>query len=387
MRIAVAGQAFFREDNGQAAFTVRLVKGLAEAGHQLYVFAPSEKGKATQEDYDNFTLYKVPALHLAHNANVSFNAGHTAHRVLADFIPDIIHIQDHYFLCRTVGRHARKFNIPIVGTNHFLPSNLTDNFRIPNWMVGLSHALLWRHMLSLYNRLQAVSTPTETAAAILKEQKIIPPVTAISCGVDTDRFRPLHENRRAEVRLRYGIDTEADAFIYVGRIDREKGLETMVEAFHRLDRGNVQFLICGKGSFRKDLEKMVHKLHLENNVLFPGFIPAEDLPLLIGACDCFVMAGHAELQSIATMEAMACGLPVIAANAAALPELVKPGINGELFSPHDAQNTKVALQRILEAKKKWTDMGKQSRKSAEQHPLEQTVNEYIAWYCSAIETS
>jgi glycosyltransferase involved in cell wall biosynthesis len=380
MNIVVAGQAFFQEDNGQAAFTVRLCRGLAEAGHQVTAFAPAQNGKRSCENHGQLSLFKVPAVHLAHNANISYNSTPLIHHVMATEKPAIVHIQDHYFLSRSVFREARRQNLPTVGSNHFLPRNLTDNFKLPRWMLGPVHALLWRHMRSLYNRLEAISTPTKTAAAILTQQNLKPPIDAISCGVDIRRFSRPEQFDSKEVRRRYGADPHRDTLIYIGRIDREKGLATMVEAMARLHRSDLQFIIGGKGSFLGDLKKMVQNLQLADRVILPGFIPAEDLTSLLSSSDCFVMAGHAELQSIASLEAMACALPVLAADAQALPELVTPNINGELFAPENIDAAVAALNRFLGKKNRWREMGRKSRERAEQHSLERTITAYVHWY-------
>lgn len=380
MRIVIAGQAYFQEDNGQAAFTVRLCQGLAQAGHQVLAFAPSRSNKPAKTVSNGLTLCTVPAVHLAHNVNISYGSGRLVKQRLAGFRPDIVHIQDHYFLSRTVFRCARDLKLPVVGSNHFLPDNLTDNLRIPRRLVGLIQGLLWRHMKSLYNRLQAISTPTGTAAAILSAQRLIPPITAISCGVDTARFQPTGAIHRREIRKQYGAGEAMPTFIYIGRVDREKGLATILRALALLPEEKVQLIIGGRGSFRKELQQLTGELHLEHRVFFPGYIPADDLPPLLCACDCFVMAGHAELQSIATLEAMACGLPVLAANAAALPELVGAGINGELFAPGDVNEVAAAMMRLLTAKDQWPRMGGASRCRALDHDQNKTVAAYEQWY-------
>ena len=87
---------------------------------------------------------------------------------------------------------------------------------------------------------------------------------------------------------------------------------------------------------RSDLETLVRHLGMKDRVTFLGYLRDEDVPRLYHLADLFVIAGLVELQSIVTMEAMASGLPIIAANAMALPELVHHGENGFLFAEDDA---------------------------------------------------
>lgn len=385
MNILLAGQAYFREDNGQAVFTVRIARELARWGHRVMVLAPSENGRTGSEEQRGVELWRVRTIPLLHNVNVSLFSGRAVHEAVTGFSPDIVHLQDHYFICRTVWRVTRKLGIPTVGTNHFLPENLTANLPLPRLLKRPLNRLLWSHMLSLYNALAAVSTPTETAAAILYSQEIRPRVTAISCGVDTDRFHPFEEKKRRQQRKRLDFKGKAPVFLYVGRLDHEKGLDTVIKALALINRPDCYLVLAGRGSFYKQLKRLCRWLYLQDRVRFPGFIPEEDLPRLFNAADCFIMAGYAELQSIATLEAMACGLPVIAANARALPELVGHGENGLLFQPRDIDSLADAMNEYLRSADRWHAWSTENRKKAERHGLENTVRQYLDWYKNVIE--
>ena len=127
MRVLIAGQAFFRRDNGQAVFTVNLAEGLAKAGHEVLVIAPSETGRAYRRRQHGLTLQTVPALTFGYNLNVTLLADRLVTRTLLEFNPDVVHLQDHYFLSRSILQAAKRHHFKVVGTNHFLPENLMDN--------------------------------------------------------------------------------------------------------------------------------------------------------------------------------------------------------------------------------------------------------------------
>jgi 1,2-diacylglycerol 3-alpha-glucosyltransferase len=380
MKVLIAGQTFYRKDNGQAVFTINLAEGLASAGHQVLVLAPSETGRAGCTQNGALTIQTVPALHLGHNINATFFTDGLVRRTLARFAPDVVHIQDHYLLSRSVLRAARPYGVKIVGTNHFLPENWTDNLRLPAALRGPVNGWLWRTMLEVYNTLDAVTAPTQTAVAILKAQQLAPPVAAASCGVDPGRFRPRPEIDRMAIRRKYGLAGDRTALLYVGRIDREKCLDLMIRALGRLNRHDMQFVIAGKGGHRRELEQLRQLQGLDDRVIFCGFVPEADLPLLHNSVDAFVMPGHAELQSIATLEAMSSGLPILAANARALPELVEPGVNGYLFAPHDVEDVVRQLTALLDNRERWARMGLASREKAQTHAHWRTVERYADWY-------
>jgi len=380
LNVLIAGQAFFRRDNGQAVFTVNLAHGLAKAGHHVLVIAPSENGTAYCQQINKLTVQTVPTLLLPYNLNVTAFTDALVERVLIMFAPDIVHIQDHYFLSRSVIRVARRYHIPVVGTNHFLPENLTDSLWNPRVLGQAMQKLMWHTMLTVYNTLDAVTTPTQTAVAILQQQQLIPSAINISCGVDASRFHPRPTLDRAAIRQQYGLATAKTMLLYVGRVDREKCIDTIIRALAQLRRTDLQFVIAGKGRYLNALQQLCQRLGLAQQVIFTGFVPDADLPLLLNSADAFVMPSHAELQSIATLEAMASGLPILAANARALPELVEPGSNGWLFAPQNAADAAQQILAWLNARPQWATMGQASLCKVEPHAHVRTIQHYATWY-------
>jgi glycosyltransferase involved in cell wall biosynthesis len=380
VKILIAGQAFFQHNNGQAVFTINLAQGLAAAGHSVTVLAPSETGRAYHAEQDGVMKLAVSSLPLKYNANITAFCDRRVAQLIAAFAPDVLHIQDHYFLSRSALHSARQHPITCVGTNHFLPENIIDNLRLPGLLRPPIERVLWRTMLDVYNRLDGVTTPTETGVNILKRAGLRVPVQAISCGVDRWRFRPRPELNRTALRRKYGLAADKILLLFVGRVDHEKCLDTVIHALGMLDRDDVQFAIAGAGSHIHALQALCQDLALGERVVFTGFVPDRDLPLLLNSADAFVMPGHAELQSIATLEAMASGLPVLAANARALPELVTPDVNGYLFTPDDSADVVRSIATLLHNRQRWPGMGAASLDKVAIHAQQNTIQRYLDWY-------
>ena len=309
-------------------------------------------------------------------------AGRAVNRAFNDFRPDIVHIQDHYPLCRTVVAAARRRGLPLAGTNHFLPENITHYLKMPQWMEPWLEKVAWWTMLELYNRLNVATTPTETAAKILRSQSIHIPVHAISCGVDGTRFRPDPTVDRAAMRRRYGLDPNRHVFLFVGRVDQEKRLDVLLRALALLKRDDIQVGITGRGRYFAEVQRMARQLNLGDRVVFTGYVPADDLPGLLNSVDIFAMPSEAELQSIATLESMSCGRPVLAANARALPELVKDGVNGYLFTPGDPADAARRMAQLVDERDRWPAMGRASLAAVAPHSLENTLCRYEELYCT-----
>lgn len=386
MRILISGQTYLPGNNGQAIFTIRLAEGLVKDGHEVAVVTPSESLSLHRTLVNGVQVYQVRAIPfqwLHPGAFFTPLPGWQIHAIMRKFRPDVVHIQDHYFLCRTVMQAARHMNIPLLGTNHFLPENLLPYLATLPLSRNAKIKVLWKLMRWTYDLLDIVTTPTETAARILKNQNLAAPVLPVSCGVDTHRFHPIDSNDREDLRTSFGLDPKKVVFLYVGRLDREKRIDLIFRAMALLRKKTgvqVQVAIAGQGSARRDLVALANRLRLGTVVKFLGYVPCERLADLYRCGDIFVMPSAEELQSIATLEAMACGRPVLAANARALPELVTRDVNGSLFEPGNPESLANEMAWMLENTGRWARMGSASRSRAAAHSIENTVRRYEEIY-------
>ncbi len=117
---------------------------------------------------------------------------------------------------------------------------------------------------------------------------------------------------------------------------------------------------------------------MQNRIIFTGFVPAKDLVNLLNSVDYFCMPGDTELQSIATLEAAACGRPVLAADA--LPELVKHKRNGYLFDSGDVQDAAAGIEWLADHHDRWEEMSAASLQIAARHDLKNTIQHYEQVY-------
>lgn len=203
---------------------------------------------------------------------------------------------------------------------------------------------------------------------------------AISNGVDTARFHPDPEIDRVGIRRKYNLDPETPLFLYMGRLDGEKRIDVLIEAIVQLPDANFQLALGGYGSHESFLRRQVQALGVEERVNFIGYVVPDDLPSLYNSADVFVMPSPEELQSIATLEAMACGKPILAADSRALPELVTPGKNGYLFQPNNPNDAARMMNQLLKEGSLWNSMGRASFESIQSHSLQNTRMRYEDQY-------
>lgn len=391
MRIAISGQTYYPGNNGQAIFTIHLAEGLARAGHEVHVITPSWKWQYVHEIIHGVHIHKVRSVNFrwVHpEASIALFPGSQIQRVFREYRPDLINLQDHYFLSRDVYLAASRMHIPVVGTNHFLPGNQLPYLRMIPLPVRLKTFILWNLMLWTYNNLVMVTTPTETAARILRRQNIAPRVAAISCGVDTHRFHPSQDLDQASACQKFGLDPEKVLLLYVGRLDGEKRVDLLLRGLAQLakeGRTDIQLAVAGQGAAASELRLLAQRLKLGQQVRFLGYVENDLLPLLYQTCHIFCMPSPEELQSIATLEAMAAGRPVLAANARALPELVTHGKNGYLFEPGSVESVAAGMDYLMGSRPAWDQMGQESRARALTHGIGNTIRRYETFYERSID--
>ncbi len=381
MKILIASQTYNRKANGQGVFVVQLAEGLAQTGHEVMVLTPSS----------NAGIDRRNGVQVAGIASISlrpffpeiyitlFHARQIIRRI-NEFQPDIVHIHDHYPLCRLVAREAVQRDLPLVASNAFLPDNLTLNLGLFSRFRQVINPLLWWMVLSVLNQARLITSPTETAANILRKQRPRAPVRAISCGVDRSRFRYDPSTNVESIRRNFGLDPHKTTFLYLGRLDNEKRVDVLIRAFAQAHLPNAQLAIAGKGMYAARLQRLAEDLDMDGQVVFTGFVPGEDLARLYNSIDFYAMPGDTELQSLSTLEALACGRPVLAANARALPEIVKHKVDGYLFQAGDVDDAAHGIRWLAGQMQDWSKLSAAGQAIAAPHDLHNTIRQYEQLY-------
>jgi phosphatidylinositol alpha 1,6-mannosyltransferase len=164
-------------------------------------------------------------------------------------------------------------------------------------------------------------------------------------------------------------------------MDQEKRVDELIRAFAALPAGlPARLEIVGDGGRRGDWTALAVELGLADRVTFRGFVSEPELLDAYARAEVFCMPGIAELQSIATLEAMAAGTPIIAADAMALPHLVRPGRNGWLYRPGDVAELSTRLEALLIDPALRRRMGAASRELVAEHAFDATLDRFEGIY-------
>jgi 1,2-diacylglycerol 3-alpha-glucosyltransferase len=383
VNILITGTTYPPALNGQSIFTANLAEGLARHGHTVYLVTNSERGQAYRCERNGVHIWAISATEMRffHNqAYVNLFPRRQAAAVFAHCSPDVVHLHDHYPLSQSVLAEARQRGIPVIGTNHFVPENLAPYVPLLPRIWPLFNRLLWWWMKRVYDHLDLVTAPSRTAVQILAAQRLHAPLRAISCGVDLGRFHPDPLVDRAAVRRQFGLDERRTTFLFVGRVDAEKKVDVLIRAVGQLRRDDIQLAVAGKGAALHRYQELATSLNLADQVRFTGFVPEDDLPRLLNSVEIFSMPSEAELLSIASLEAMASGLPLLVARAKALPELVREGEDGRLFEPGNVDDAARAMAALADPPADWPAMGAASLARVQPHGLENVIRGYEELY-------
>ncbi|MEP6912790.1 MAG: glycosyltransferase [bacterium] len=387
MKILLGSELYYPNVSGASYFTQRLGAGLQKRGDEVHVICPSQGMRSSTTYHGRVVIHGIASLPAPLYPAIRFSPlPFVYNRILGavqQIRPDVIHIQNHIFIGRALIGIAEKLSIPIVATNHFLPENVMVHLQfLPERHWRAMNNWLWRDLRRVYNRIETITAPSPFAARLTRDKGIRGTVTAISCGIDLARFNP-HQKGNV-IKYKYNLRS-LPTYMYVGRLDKDKHIDELIKALPLVRRKvDAQLVIVGSGKLRAQLVELAKREHVYDNVVFTGFIEDEDLPKVYAACDVFCNAGSAELQSIVTLEAMATGKPVIAANAMALPNLVHNGVNGYTFEPGDIESLARCLIELLTDQTKREAMGQESLKIVEPHRIENTLDAYKQLYETAI---
>ena len=380
LRVVIACDTFPPDINGASRFAERLAAGLVRSGNEVHVSAPAHNktfGSFTEvHDGQVMTVHRIKSYRVIQHKTLRyvwpFTLKAKADKLLKKLRPDAVHINSHMIVGRFVLKSAQELGIRVIATNHIMPENLIKySLVIPRWAEKWVMNLAWKDAGRVLRKADVVTTPTRRAANLLEAASGLTGVLAVSCGIEASKFANQTPTTNREPRV-----------LFLGRLDYEKHIHNLLRAVALLPKNlDVQVEIVGDGGEREYLEKLAQELGIAKNVEFRGHITDQELPRAYERATLFAMPSIAELQSIATMEAMASGRPVVAADAMALPHLVHDGDNGYLFPPDDVEAFADRLLKVLTASQQELDrLSENSLHLIQSHDIDTTIKIFEGLY-------
>jgi len=382
MKILIASDLHYPTINGVATFGRTLAMGLAARGHEVMVIAPSQTSKKFKEIDVNHIVVRTASVPFVpyQNFRISPTPGREVKKAILEFDPDVIHIQMLMWIGQATMKYGNKFGIPIVSTNHAMPENLMDNILLLAPIARPINYMLRQYGMRFHSKADFITMPTESAIKMFKAtEKMTTPMEAVSNGIDLVRFQPGKPGKK--IYEQFNLPQNKPIITYVGRIDVEKHLPILIKAFAEVRKNHdAHLMIVGSGQDTLNLKEIAHMLGVYDHITFTGRVSEEDKVLLHQIGTVFAMPSPTELQSIATLEAMASGQPVVAVDAGALKELCQDKRNGYLCEKDNIEQFAHGLSTIIGDKKERARMSKESLSIAHTHDLNTTLDRFEAIY-------
>jgi glycosyltransferase involved in cell wall biosynthesis len=349
MRIAIFSETFLPKWDGVANTVSHLLEHLANRGHQSLMFAP----EGAPERYAATPIRGLPSLAFPLYPDLRlvppvFNV----ERELRAFAPDLVHVVNPAFLGLVGLRQARALGLPLAASYHTdLPGYTTT------YGVGLLKETVWSYFRWLHNQAALNLAPSHFTKRQL-EAHGFQRVKVWSHGVDTERFHPRHRSAAWRRRLTGG-HPDAPLLLYVGRLAPEKRLDWLRPLLDGLP--GTRLALVGDGPIRTELET----LFAGSPTVFTGYLQGEELSHAYASADLFVFPSDSETFGNVVLEAMASGLPVIAAGAGGPVDLVQDGYNGYLFEASRQEALLILTRRYLSDARATQRLARNARTYAE----------------------
>src|SRR6266516_3330401 len=379
MRIMIVTDQYPPMVGGVPTVTQGLAVDFANRGDQVWVVAPSYGQRDVHRLEQKVHVYRFSSFEWPtyEDLRIPFLPILPFRRLLKKIDPDIIHIHSPIVLGNIAQIVAGSLRKPVIVTNHYLPINLGP-FLSSDPLFGKPFmTVTYSYLVHFCNRCEYVTAPTMTALNLLYEHGLRSPAQAISNGVDLKRFSPGELDKR--LRQRFKLPDDRPLILSVNRLSQEKRIDVLIDAAAKMTQ-DAHIAIASTGTAEAELREQVEQSGLKDKVTFLGFIHDNDLAPLYRLADVFAIPSEAELQSLATMQAMACGLPVVAANAYALPELVHHEVNGFLFQRGNAAEMALYLDRLVGDAALRKQMGANSLEIIARHDRTLVLDQWEALY-------
>ena len=334
LRVALfSGNYNYVKDGANQALN-RLVGYLLRQGVSVRVYSPTIENPAFAPTGD---LVSIPSVPIPGRGEYRLGLGIGGVKAdLKAFDPHIVHIASPDIIGHRAVGWARARGKPAVASVHTRFETYFRYYRM-HWMQTVIEAVLRR----LYKRCVEIYAPSESMAAVLTDQRMSRNVHIWSRGIDGELYRP--DRRDMEWRRSLGIADEDVVILFVGRLVLEKGLDTFAATLSELDARGVPYkaLFVGDGPARAWIEAQAPQ------GIFLGFQSGDALARAYASADVMFNPSSTETFGKVTLEAMASGLPVVAARATGSLSLVTPGLNGQLTTPDDIQESADALAAYI----------------------------------------
>ncbi len=335
MKIAYFTDTFYPEINGVTNTLNNLTAYLTKTGIEYLVFAP-DYNSGRWDSEERVIRFKGLPPFVNPNSRLALPNYRTVRNAILEFDPDIIHITIELGIGLAGLRVARELNIPIVMSYHTNFDSYLNLYEFGHLKRGYWGYVKWFHSFANANLCPSYDTLR------IVEKRGFQNLGIWSRGIDTSMFSPEYYSEK----VRTGLNAHGKkVFLYVERIAREKGLDTLAEAVQTMNvkhQDELVFAFTGDGPYMKELKEM----NIPNTV-FTGFLQKKELAEIYASSDVFVFPSGTETFGNVVLEAMSSGLPVLCTDSGGITDFTSHLENAYVCKYGDAEGLAQGMSEML----------------------------------------
>lgn len=369
MKIAIVTETFLPSTDGVVTRLTQAIKYFRSKGHDVLVIAPD----LGVYEYDGAEVVGIKPITLPFYRYRPFTLpSKKVKALLEEFQPDIVHAANPILLAASAVKYAKKLDHPLIATYHTHVPKYLDYY----WMYKPAKPILWHHIKRLHN---AADLNLCTSKAIQSEliEKEFHNLHVLQRGVDIHNRHPKYYNEQMRNRLTNG-DKSKKLLVFIGRLAIEKEIHKIKPLLDA--RNDIALAIVGDGPARKELENMFRG----TNTTFTGFLHGDELSQAFASADAFIFPSVTETLGLVILEAMASGLPVVAAKSGPTMEQVIDEETGLLFENENVNSMMVAVNKLND-QNLVQQMKKKARIEAENYAWEKASQQLLDYYYETME--
>ena len=391
MRIGIFTDTYPPYINGVSTSVSMLENALRKKGHQVYIVTVNTENMRYKYENDEHII-RIPGVPIGiYDYRLTGVYPLKAINKIKKWNLDVIHSHTEFGVGTFARIIAKQYNIPLVHTYHTMYEDYV-HYITKGYFNNTSKKIV-EYLTNFYCNQTATEliVPTKKTYDLFKEKyKYTRNVHIIPTGIEVDKFYKENTDpaKLEEIRKKHGLNKGDFVILYVGRLGQEKSVDVLIEAHQELAREyKAKLLIVGDGPDMDTYKNLVHKLKIDDNVIFTGKVPWTEVTLYYQIADIFATASKSETQGLTVIEAMAASLPVVAVDDESFRNVIIDGLNGHLFDTK--KEYKKYVKSFIDEPSKLQQFSKQARINADTYSSKYFAERVLDVYRLAIngETS
>jgi len=376
MRIGIFSECYKPIINGVVNSVVDFKQGLEAMGHEVFIFCPTYKNYKDEPNDRNIVHLKSWPIPGNSGYHYIFPTNWVSESIVKDL--DIIHAQHPFIMGQRALKLAKKYNKPLVFTNHTQYENYNHYIPLPaSWV----KKIIGNYLTKFLSNCNMIVAPAKGIVKTLLKYKPKTPIEIVANGIDVNRFANCNKPKsRDEIIKKYKLN-DWPILIFTGRIAKEKNLDFLFKAFKSILEKNssIYLMLVGDGLEMNYYQQLAKKFEIDKNIIFAGAINYKDVPKYYQACDIFVTASKSEVHPLTLLEGLAAELPAVIVDAPGTGDIITD-MNEGLVTKNDEKDFAKNVLRLLGDKKLYLKLSKTAYKTSKNYSIEATTLRLLEVY-------